>query len=63
MDTHDLAKKLLEKAPKEVTASIDISTCDEDHDRRIFGLGLDSILDSSREVTLLFTDFNTNYDT
>jgi hypothetical protein len=37
MRSHDLAKFLLEREDGEVECSVDISTCEEDSDRRCFG--------------------------
>lgn len=37
MTTHELAKELLEKEDVEVGCSVDVSTCDEDSGRRVFG--------------------------
>ena len=37
MRSHELAKILLENDDCEVTCSVDISTCDDDAGRRVFG--------------------------
>ena len=60
MRSHELAKILLEHDDGDVTCSVDISTCDADADRRVFGdfveinsLPTDEGFGSS-EVVLLF---------
>ena len=57
MKAHELAKQLLECVDFEVTASIDISTCDEDSHRRIFTnecFGINSELGDAGVITILF---------
>ena len=57
MKAHELAKMLLEAEDYEVTASIDISTNDEDNDRRIFTkdcFGINSLSGDGGVITILF---------
>ena len=55
MKSHDLAKKLLQMENKNVTASIDLSTCDEDAFKRAFGFDVYEIIDDgSKEITICF---------
>ena len=62
MTAHELAEQLLKCEDLEVTASIDISTCDEDSGRRIFTdefFGINSYLGDGynsgcARITLLF---------
>ena len=57
MKTHELAKRLLGMKNKIATVSVDMSTCDEDADRRIFAFDLHEIIDDgSKEITLCFVD-------
>tara|TARA_R110002096_G_C14168586_1_gene685703 strand:+ start:22 stop:231 length:210 start_codon:yes stop_codon:yes gene_type:complete len=54
---HELAKELLKSKDFEVNASIDISTCDADSDRRIFTIDCMGVNDFSGdvgEITILF---------
>ena len=56
MNTHELARLLLSTKDKEIVASIDISTGDDDNDRIIFTnefFGINNINDDN-EVMLLF---------
>jgi len=58
MKSHDLAKQLLKGTNIDVIASIDISTNDDDHDRRIFCdecFGVNNISDTEREIVILFS--------
>jgi hypothetical protein len=57
MKAHELAKELLKAEDFEVTASIDISTNDEDNDRRIFTdncFGINNLKGDSNVITILF---------
>lgn len=57
MKAHELAKELLKSKDCEVNASIDISTCDDDSDRRIFTIdcmGVNSLDGDSGEIIILF---------
>ncbi len=60
MRSHALAKILLENDDCEITCSVDISTCDADADRRVFGdlVEINSLPTNegfgSSEVVLLF---------
>jgi len=57
MKTHDLAKELLKGEDVEIEASIDISTCDGDSDKRIFTdqfFGINYQPGDTSIVTLLF---------
>lgn len=57
MKAHDLAKHLLNCEDVEVCASVDISTGDEDSDRRIFTedcMGVNSYNGDSGKITILF---------
>lgn len=55
LNSHDLAKELLSMPPKEVTISLDISTCDEDAGRRAFSGAYFGINDKeSHDLVLLF---------
>lgn len=60
MDSHELAKRLLDNPPVVVSASVDISTSEEDHGLRVFGYDLCSPIFTETECTLLFTDFDRN---
>lgn len=57
MDTHELAEKLLEGPRRELTASVDLSSGDDDHGRRAFGdlVGLQYEADGET-ATLFFED-------
>lgn len=65
MKAHELAKQLLESEDYEVTASIDISTCDIDSDRRIFTkecIGINNTNGDNNIITILFSAIpNDNY--
>ena len=54
MTAHELAEQLLKCEDLEVTASIDISTCDEDSGRRIFTDEFFGINSGCARITLLF---------
>jgi hypothetical protein len=57
MKAHDLAKYLLECENLDVTASVDISTNDEDSDRRIFTdecFGINNKFGDGGVITILF---------
>lgn len=57
MKAHDLARHLLRCENLEVTASIDISTCDEDSDRSIFTTdcrGINLFTGEDGIITILF---------
>ena len=57
MTSHELARKLLKCEDLEVTASIDISTGDDDSDRRIFTkdcFGVNSFAGDAGKITVLF---------
>lgn len=66
MKAHELAKQLLEAEDYEVTASIDISTNDDDNGRRIFTkdcFGLNNLSGDGGVITILFdADPKDNYD-
>lgn len=62
MRSHELAEMLLDDTDKEITASVDISTCDEDSGDRVFGedfCGINPIDEDS--VALLFSSYHINY--
>lgn len=57
MKAHELAEMLLKSKNYEVTASIDISTGDEDNDRRIYTkdcFGINSLNGDAGVITILF---------
>ena len=57
MRAHELAKMLLEAEDYEVIASIDISSNDEDSDRRIFTrdcFGVNNLRGDAGKITILF---------
>jgi hypothetical protein len=57
MTAHELAKELLKAEDFEVTASIDISTDDNDNDRRIFTdncFGINNLKGDGNVITILF---------
>lgn len=55
MDSHELAKALLEKEATEVTVSVDISTTDDDAGSRVFSDDLISLqYEGDGSVTFLF---------
>lgn len=57
MTAHELAKELLKAENFEVTASIDISTDDNDNDRRIFTdncFGINKLKGDGKVITILF---------
>lgn len=62
MDSHELAKKLLEMPRCKVLVSVDLSTCENDASNRAFGdlCGLQCDSDE-REVTLLFDNGKLNF--
>jgi len=62
MDTHELARRLLELDPLPVTASVDISTGDNDHCNRAFGDLYGCQADASGTMTLLFESGYINND-
>ena len=65
MTAHELARELLESEDFELEASIDISTGDNDSDRRIFATNCRGVNSSSGDggvITLLFdADPKDNY--
>ena len=62
MKTHELAKRLLGMKNKIATVSVDMSTCDEDAQNRVFAWELFEIIDDgSKEITLLFINGVTDY--
>ena len=62
MTTHELAKRLLGMKNKIATVSVDMSTCDEDAQNRVFAWELFEIIDDgSKEITLCFVDGVTDY--
>lgn len=65
MTAHELARELLKSEDFEVTASIDISTNDNDSDRRIFATncrGVNSFNGDGGDITILFdADPKDNY--
>ena len=57
MTAHELAKELLKAEDFEVTASIDISTNDNNSDRRIFTdkcFGINNLKGDGNVITILF---------
>ena len=63
MKTHELAKRLLKMPNKEITVSVDTSTCDENAQNRVFaGELLEIINDGSKEITLCFIDGVEDYE-
>lgn len=62
MDSHDLARKLLSQPNGDVTASVDVSTSEEDAFSRVFGHELSCIqVESNDSITLIFESFDRNY--
>ena len=61
MKTHELAKRLLKMPNKEITVSVDTSTCDEDAENRVFAFDLHEIQDDGNEITLCFIDGVTDF--
>lgn len=61
MNSHELAEKLLAGPKRDVVASVDVSTCDDDAGRRAFGVlyGLQYEGDG-KTATLLFEDGHLN---
>ena len=63
MKTHELAKRLLKMPNKEITVSVDTSTCDENAQNRVFAWELLEIInDGSKEITLCFVDGVEDYE-
>ena len=63
MKTHELAKRLLKMPNKEITVSVDTSTCDENAQNRVFAGELFEIInDGSKEITLCFVDGVEDYE-
>jgi len=63
MKTHELAKRLLKMPNKEITVSVDTSTCDENAQNRVFAWELFEIIDDgSKEITLLFINGVEDYE-
>ena len=66
MTTHELARELLKCPDIEVQASIDISSGDNDFDRRIFTnacMGVNDYNPHNNEITILFSAIpKDNYD-
>jgi hypothetical protein len=54
MNTHEMAVELLNAPCKEVTASVDLSTCDDDAHHRAFGTLCGLQYEPDNTVTLLF---------
>lgn len=57
MKAHELGRMLLKGDDEEITASIDISTGDEDAGRRIYAIecfGVNSMKANSNEIVILF---------
>lgn len=64
MNTHEIAKKLLSIPAAEITASVDMSTCDEDYGNRIFGIDLHDMVatEEGKVITLCFSSNDKNYN-
>ena len=63
MTSHELAKQLLKMPNKEITVSVDTSTCDENAQNRVFAGELFEIInDGSKEITLCFVDGVEDYE-
>jgi hypothetical protein len=64
MKTHDLAKKLLASPNEDVRISIDVSTCDEDSERRVSSEELVEIQNDSwmGYISLLFVNGQMNWE-
>ena len=63
MTSHELAKRLLKMPNKEITVSVDTSTCDENAQNRVFAWELFEIInDGSKEITLCFVDGVEDYE-
>ena len=62
MRSHELAKHLLQFPDQEVTVSVDMSTCDDDFDHRVFGHGLCESVHTSQEWTLCFEKGYQNWE-
>jgi len=63
MTSHELAKQLLKMPNKEITVSVDTSTCDENAQNRVFAWELFEIInDGSKEITLCFVDGVEDYE-
>ena len=63
MTSHELAKQLLKMPNKEITVSVDTSTCDENAQNRVFAWELLEIInDGSKEITLCFVDGVEDYE-
>ena len=60
MDSHELANKLLSMPNTDLSASIDISTSEDDSDARLFGQSLCDAVETETEVVLVFEAFTTN---
>ena len=57
MRSHELARKLLNRPDVNITASLDISTGDDDAGRRVFSDSLCSIeQDATGDITMHFED-------
>jgi hypothetical protein len=57
MESHELAKKLLNRPNVNVTASLDVTAEPSEDGRRVFSDELDSIQqDNTGDITLLFVD-------
>lgn len=55
LTTHELAKELLELEDKPLEISVDMSTCDEDSENRVFTTEYFGVNDKhASEITLLF---------
>lgn len=63
MDTHELAMQLLQKPPRVVICSVDLSHDDDNAAHRCFGNALSEVQYDNNGVTatLLFTDSEINY--
>lgn len=63
MKSHDLARYLRQLPNKKITASVDISTGQDDHGNRVFGdfIGINDMSDDVGAIVLLFENGETNY--
>ena len=61
MNSHELAKILLEKPCCAIKASVDMSTCDNNSENRVFGSFYDIQPESDGSVTFLFESGYANY--
>lgn len=61
MNSHDLAKILLSESNMDLTASVDVSTCDNDSGNRVFGSELYEAFRHGNEFILCFATADFNY--